>query len=201
MQFGLAFSFVGQFVALGWMLEIAKRVINNDPNPLPGWDNFSELLVKGLKAWVVGIVYAIPILVILLPIIVASFLMTGSGSFNQSDQTTMIILSILGFCVGTLAFIYSIFIAIASPASYGKLAVTDSIGEALKFGEIFGMIRRSFSPYLMVLVGALCVGFIAPLGLILCAVGVLLTLIYGQAIMGHLIGQAYVQSTTSIPTA
>jgi hypothetical protein len=218
MQFGQAFSYVfqdpdwikkigigalislipivGQIVVMGWMIEIIQRVIQNDPTPMPNWDDFGGKLIRGLKAWVVSLVYSIPIIILVIPISIISALATNSN--GSSQQTMGIIAMLISICAGLLIFVYSILMMLVMPASLAKLAITDNIGAALKFGEIISTVRSNISVWLMVLVGAICVGFIAPLGSILCVIGALLTAVYGQAIMGHLVGQAYTQSSPTV---
>ena len=57
------------------------------------------------------------------------------------------------------------------------------------------MLKKSFVSWLLVLVGYLLAqGIIAPLGTIACVVGVFLTTAYANAVVMHLLGQAYVAS-------
>ena len=55
----------------------------------------------------------------------------------------------------------------------------------------FALIRAAPGAYLIVLLGGMAAGFIAPLGSIACGVGALLTSAYALLINAHLLGQAY----------
>ena len=94
-----------------------------------------------------------------------------------------------------MTLIYGIALLFALPASYGRLASTDGLGEALNFRELWKIVSNAPSAYLIVLLGYLAAGFLAPLGSILCLVGVFLTTAYAMAVEGHLLGQAYLQGT------
>lgn len=209
MQFGNAFSFVfqdqdwfkkvliiglvglipiiGQIIVLGWSLKITLNVIRNDPSPLPEMD-FAADLARGFKAWVVSLVYALPMLVLYLPILILVSIV-GNG-----DDTANVIVAIGSSCFGLLMAVYGVLMAFVLPAAYSRVAVEDSIGAGLAFGAVFGMVKKALVPYLLVLLGGLVAGFIAPLGTIACGIGVILTATYSMAILGHLYGQAYLEA-------
>lgn len=184
---GLLLPIIGQMVLLGWSLKITLNVIRNDPSPLPEMD-FGEDLSRGFKAWVVALVYALPMLILYLPVIIFTAL-AGNG-----DDTMMIVVAIASTCFGLLMLIYGIVMALVLPAAYARVAVNDSIGSGLAFGEIISLVRKNIMPYLLVLVGSVAAGFISSLGSIACVIGVFLTAPYSMAILGHLYGQAYMEA-------
>ena len=55
---------IGQLTVSGWALETTRRVIHHEPEELADWGAFGDYLVKGLKIFVIGIVYALPIILI-----------------------------------------------------------------------------------------------------------------------------------------
>jgi len=176
---------VGQFMVLGWSLDIARRVINNDPAPLTNpFDDFGGYLMLGLKAMVIGLVYSLPLLIFVLP-----------GSIIGANAESENVALALSVCVGCFSLIYGILLALAMPAAYGILAATDNLGQALNPGKIIEVFRGAPAAYLITILGIIIAGFIAGLGSIACGVGVLATGAYANAMMGHLYGQAYKQST------
>ena len=56
----------GWFVVFGWSLEITRRVILDDPQPLPRLDFINDF-VRGLKGLVLNVVYSLPALVVVIP--------------------------------------------------------------------------------------------------------------------------------------
>lgn len=208
MEFGRAFSFVfedqdwvkkigiaglllivpilGGLVVSGWALEITRRVIHRETEVLPDWSNFGDYLVKGLMLFVVGFVYA-------LPIILVSACQQGGILFlqNNGDETTTSIITALSICLSCVMILYSIVLGFVLPAAYARLAVTGQLGAAFRFGEVIGLVRAAPAAYLMVLLGEVIAGFIGSLGLILCIIGVVFTYAYAMAMMAHLWGQAY----------
>ena len=208
MDFGLAFSFpfqdekwiekiviaavislipiIGWFALLGWSIEIGRRVINGEKEVLADWSDFGGLITLGFKAWLAALVFSIPLLVVWIP--VGLF----SGLIGSTDgDAAGVIISIVSFCMICLTFTYSIALLFAIPASYGRLAATNGLGDSLNVRELWDMVRRAPSAYLIVLLGYLVASFIASLGTILCVIGVFLTTAYSLAVEGHLVGQAY----------
>jgi hypothetical protein len=179
---------VGWFVLLGWSLEVTRHVIQRDPTPLPNV-RFGEQLGHGFRGFLVGLVYAIPVILLQLPIILATSL---SGNLDADVAGTLV--AVVSVCCGGLIFIYAICLAVILPAAYANFVAQNRVGAGLKLGEIFGLLRAAPGAYLFVLLGSILAGFVASLGTILCVVGVLLTAAYAQAVMGHLYGQAYLEA-------
>lgn len=210
MDFGLAFSFVfkdpdwfkkvvivaliglipiiGQLVVLGWGLNIAKRVMNRDPNPLPDVD-FGADLGRGFFAFIIGFVYTLPISVV-------SGILAGvdTAIANSSSDAAAAAISVVSICFGLFSFVYGIAAGLVLPAAYTNYLAKDSLGAGFELGVIFAQVRANLGTYFMVLLGTIVAGIIAPLGIIACGIGVLLTYAYSLAIMGHLYGQAHNES-------
>lgn len=209
MDFGLAFSYVfqdeewvkkivitaiisiipiiGQIALLGWSLEIARRVIRGDATPLPDWSDFGGLLTLGLKAFVIGFVFALPIVFLSIP----SAFIDSANSDAASAVLTFLI-----FCISCFALLYGIALAFFLPAAYGELAATDNLGASFNIVKIIGHVRAAPSAYLLTFLGIIAAGFLASLGIILCFVGVVFTGAYSYAVQGHLFGQAYREATS-----
>lgn len=214
MDFGLAFSYVfkdpdwlkkvaiaglvmlipiiGQLVVLGWALNITKRVINRDPEPLPNVD-FGADLGRGFSAFIISFVYSLPITILSGIIGLVDSLVASQSS---ADAVTWMV-TIVAVCFGLFALVYGLLIAVMLPAAYGNYVAKGSLGAAFNLSEVFGLVKKALGAYVIVVLGMLVVGLIAPLGTIACIIGVIFTTAYGQAVMGHLYGQAYNEATKS----
>jgi hypothetical protein len=178
---------IGWIPLLGWMIEIARRVIRQDPQPLPDWSDLGGLFSLGLKGLVIAIVAGILPGVLALPYAIL-------GALGNNTDTIFTIYSV---CYGCFNILYAIFLALGLPASFGILAATDQLGDALNPSKIFGLVKANPAVYVMAIVGGFVAGIVGNLGMILCGVGVLATMAYSVAIMGHLYGQAYRQAVTA----
>jgi hypothetical protein len=186
---------IGQFVVLGWGLNVTRRVMAHDPEPLPDLD-FGGDLARGFQAFVIGLVYALPIVLLSMFLGILSSLLGVDGS-NVSDAVAAIY-TLISVCTGLFSVVYGVILAVVLPAAYANFLAKGSLGAGLNFGEVFRLVRAAPGAYLLVLVGSFIVGLIAPLGVILCFVGVLATYVYGMAVMGHLYGQAYNQALENL---
>jgi hypothetical protein len=183
---------------MGFALDAMKRVIDGAPSPLPEWDEWGDKLVKGLVAWVISLVYSLPI------IVVAgclggggSALLGGAADSDAAGAGATILLS----CVGCLSLILFVAIFLLLPAAIARYADTGEFGAAFQFGEVFSMVRNNISTYAIVLVMTLVAGLVSSLGIIVCVIGVLVTSFYAQLIIAYLYGSAYNEATGAEPAA
>jgi hypothetical protein len=177
---------IGTLAVLGWMLEITRRVIQNQTPVLPAWDNFGGYLSRGFMAFVIGFIYALPVVVI-------SACMQGAlvPLYNQNNDAMNLAASGLTLVLGCLSVIYGILLGLVLPAAFARYADTGVVADAFKFTEVFKLVRAAPSAYLLVLIGSLLASVAASLGFIACFIGILFTSALAMAVNGHLYGQAY----------
>lgn len=207
MDFGLAFSYVfddedwvkklavasvlcltgiGIIPVLGWGLEVIKRVIKEEPEPLPDWSEFGQYFVKGLLVGVVAFVYSLPIIII-------GSCNAGAGTLlgNTGEDFATTAILILTTCMSCIYIIYGLGISVIIPAALGNYAASGEFGSVFKFGQIFKIVKENLGNYGLVFLGMLLANIIAPLGVIACGIGVAVTTAYAILFNSHLIGQAY----------
>jgi hypothetical protein len=213
MEFGRAFSYVfadpdwlkkvgiaalvilipliGPIIVMGWGLEITRRVINLDPQPLPDWDDFGGFVSKGFQAFVVSLAYALPIILI---VICGQVITAGSAAALSDSNSDAVggIVTVVSLCLMCLAIVLGIATSLIMPAAIGNLAATGQLGSAFRFNDVFGLVRAALGPYLLSILcvfGAVIV--LSPLGSLVCGIGALATSAYITALSSHLYGQAY----------
>lgn len=211
MDFGLAFSFpfqdddwvkkivltavisiipvIGQVALTGWLVELTRRVIRGDAEPLPDWADFGGILVLGLKTVAIGFVYALPLIFVMFPAVVIDAI--------SEYETASALYSIFMFCFSCFAIIYGLALAFFLPAAVGELAASDDLGAAINPKNIIAHVRAAPSAYLLAFLGTIIAGFLSGFGIILCFIGVFFTAVYASAVQGHLYGQAYLEATKS----
>jgi hypothetical protein len=216
MDFGLSFSYVfkdkkwfekiilpalcglipviGQFVVAGWGFQATKNVIDGKVEDALPRLSFGADLGRGFMAAVITAIYSIPVAIV---VAMAGGLFAGAGA--ATEDALSIILVIVGGCVGILALLLAIFIVFMGMAAVANYIAKGEFGAAFRFGEVFDLLKKSFVSWLIVFLGQiLAIGIIAPLGVIVCGIGALLTSAYGIAIFSHLLGQAYNESTKPV---
>ncbi len=176
----------------GYTVEIARRVIHDDPQVLPEWDNWGALITDGLKFIVISIVYAAPM------ILASICLGIPAGLLSEDSPDLSTALSLVLSCINILwAIVLSLFV----PAAVGAFAAENDLGAAFRFGRVFSLVRNNFSTYLIVLVMSWIAELLGGLGVIICLIGLLATYPYSYMVIGHLYGQAYRKATGQVPAA
>jgi hypothetical protein len=185
---------VGQLYLLGWGLEVARRVALRDRTPLPDVD-FGTHLGHGFKAFVIGLVYTIPVWAIIIPMVVVMVLAEGSG---MEEEVMAMIAMVCSICGGLLLLIYSLLLGLAMPAALTRAVVRGSIKAGLEFRDVFALVRAAPGAYLLTLLGTIVVSTLASIvGGIACGIGIIFTMAYSQVVMGHFYGQAYLEAKGS----
>lgn len=180
---------IGQLALIGWLVELTRRVIRGDAEPLPDWADFGGILVLGLKMFAIGFVYAIPLMFMTIPMAIFDALV--------DSDSAVALYTIVTLCFSCFALIYGLALAFFIPAAVGELAATDNLGAAINPTNIIAHVRTAPSAYLLAFLGTIVAGFLSGFGIILCFVGVILTAVYASAIQGHLYGQAYLEATNA----
>lgn len=174
----------------GYGVEITRRVIHGESEVLPAWDNWGQLFADGLMVAIIGIVYAIPMIVVSLCLGVP----LGIASEN-SDAAAAFLSSILS-CLNLL---WGIVLSFLLPAAIAIYAKDRDLSAAFRFGDVVALVRDHFTTYLITAVMVWVAGIIGGLGLLLCGVGWLFTTPYASFVTSHLYGQAYVEATGLAP--
>jgi hypothetical protein len=169
----------------GYGVEITRRTIRGQLDGLPEWDNWGELIVDGLKVIVIGIVYALP------AILVSLCLSVPAGIMAEDAEALSTMLSLLASC---LSLFWAIVISIVLPAAIAFFAAEDDLSAAFRFSEIFTLVRENLSTYLITFIMSWVAQLIGGLGSLVCGIGWLVTAPYGTMVTGHLYGQAYVEA-------
>ncbi len=175
----------GQIVVLGWTMETIRRAIGQDSTLLPDLE-IGKQFSEGLRAFAVGLVYSIPIFIMIIPFLAVSTITLQSDSQSNSSIMMIAILCFEGF-----VFLYSLVLAVIYPVAIAHVVAQNRIGAAFEFRALFRLVRAAPLSYLMAIVGAFAASSLAGFGVIACAIGVLFTYAYAAAVTGNLYGQAY----------
>ncbi len=171
---------LGIAIVTGYALEVLRNVRRGDKYPLPEWqDRWGEWLVLGLKLFVVVLVWSLPILVVSLPMAI--------GLSLTEQQGAEMIGGLLAVCFGCLVLLWTVVLIVATPAIYIRLAESEQISAGLKFGDILSFTRDHIGEViiatLLYLVASLVIGTLgAIVGMILCLVGLIVTVPAAQLI-------------------
>ena len=176
---------IGQIYLFGWMVEIVRRTKAGRTDILPT-THFTYFLTLGLKVFVVCLIYSIPV------IILSCILGLMNTSVENSDSSMITVIFTGVGCLGSI-LTFVVHVAVSLLGTYGiiKLAETDQIKACLDFNDAFYTIKDNIGTFIIVELLALVAGLIQSAGFILCFVGAILTVPYGVAIVGNLVGQLW----------
>jgi hypothetical protein len=185
---------IGLFYLMGWGLEITRQIIRQEPIVIPETD-FGKFLTRGLKLFVISLVYAIPTFIFQIPSTAANIMAQSSSNSDSAAAMAGVIMAISA-CAGLLNLVYSLALAFILPAVYGVFLVNnEEISAGFRFGEIFALAKKAPTAFLLALVGYLIAEMISGLGVIACVIGLIVTVPYGILIISHFYGQAYLEAT------
>ena len=149
-------------------------------------EDFGGKLLKGLLVWVITVIYFFPL------IVVTSFsglIVAVTGETLEMESAGFIV---SGCCVGLASLVLGVAGGIFLPYAWGSYAETGKFGAAFQIGKLFGMIKANIGPTLLaLLIIWLANMIIAPIGSIVCIIGVIFTQFYVQLITAFLYGSLY----------
>jgi len=127
----------GQFALVGYAIVVIRNVMAGEPRPLPAWDDLGSYFMDGLMFWIATLVYTLPLLILVCPIMVVWLLPALAG--EQEDLMAILagVSGIVSLGLGCLASLYGILLALLTPVLRIRYAETGEIGPCLRFGEVF----------------------------------------------------------------
>ncbi len=189
----LGIVIVPLFLVTGYMLQTLKNVRDQQPRPLPEWDDYGTLLTKGLMLFLISLVYMLPILLL------ACVSGVMNGFAPQMDQDMAEVVVIIAGCLSCVQGLLGLVIGLILPAAIIRYAEYDTFGSAFQFGAIFSFISNNLGDYIIVVLIGWVAQFIASFGVLLLCIGVFFTSFWSVLVMGHLYGQ--LARKAALPTA
>jgi hypothetical protein len=178
----------GTFVVFGYWVRTAINVANGSELPLPEWNDFGGDFMRGVKAFVALVIWAIPLFVLFgcgsIPLVVLS------NSSNGAVSVLGALFTIGFFGVG---FLLALAITFAAPVIIGRVVMRDSVAAAFEYNAIVGEARNNVVPLLVIVGMSIVLRFVAGFGIVLCVVGILFTSFLAFVMLSHLYGQLWRQ--------
>ncbi len=182
------------FAAFGYLVQVIRNVRDGQALPLPEWDQFGEYFKNGLFLALIYIIYLIPIFILscLQSVIPAALAQGGSNDAANAMSVVMI-------CFSCLMGVWGLLVGILFPAILVRFAEVGTFGSGFQFGELLAIIKVNIGSYIVVLLLMwVAQGIIAPLGVILCVVGVIFTMFWSYLMSGNLVGQYAAQARNRV---
>ena len=175
---------IGLLVLIGYFVQIAQRAMRREDPVLPRWDGIGRKLALGFRFCVVYLVYLVPVLLLLFPVMFILAL-TGGG---EETATLPIILSIYTFGVTLLLIPYGVCLSLVSPIILYRFAERERIGDAIDFVRVVRQFGNNWQNTLAVALIGIGIQSIAPVGIMILGVGIVFTLFYSLVVTAHMSG-------------
>ncbi len=177
---------IGQLWVMGMIIQTAKNVMQGIDRPMPDLSDFGGKLGMGFWSFIIALVYASPI--IILSFLFACVVALGGGMAGTNENAAAGFIVFATFCFILLAIVLALILQPLIIAATARYVQTDNIGDALRFGEVWRIVRNDLGTWLTLwLVQILC-SLVASLGGII-VIGWPFTYIYSQLVFGHALGQ------------
>ena len=182
---------VGVLVLGGWGLKVGKMVIDGtDEHKLPKVE-FSADLRRGFLASVIDLIYAMPAAIFFTVTAVVARL-----GFNAEGPTRELLLILSGL-IGLVGLLLFVLWFLVGSVAFANFLAKDRFGAAFNFKELIILLRNSPGSWFLVVLGQfVAMMLISPLGILFFGIGLLFTTAYGAVFWSHLLGQAYLKSTS-----
>ncbi|HBO34499.1 MAG TPA: hypothetical protein DD636_07165 [Anaerolineaceae bacterium] len=177
---------IGAMALTGYVLRTIKNVIQNEVDPLPDFQ-FGEDLERGFRFFLVGLVYSLPMMLVVGLMTIPLFTLNN----NESVSALGVIVLIIG---GLMLLAYGLFLMLIQPISMANFAVKDTFASGFELRNFFKRLGNNFTAWLLVIAGMVLASIISPMGTIVFGLGAFITTAYSQLMVAHLTGQAYVAS-------
>lgn len=176
---------IGQIIILGYMAKLARNVAQGNPRPLPRWDDFGDLLTRGLYVFAIMLAYVLPG-VLLMFLAMVPVIMAGDAAGGRGDSVA----GGLALCLFPLVGIVSLVLGLASYGAIARYVSSNQLSEAFKIGAVFANLRANLGTWLMLLLTAIVASLLGTLiSTVTCGLGFLVVPIYMYSVLGHCIGQ------------
>lgn len=188
----LSFLIVPAFFVTGYLVRVLDGTADGETEP-PQFDDWGDLLVTGVKAFVVAFAYLI------VPVVLAAIFIGGGGGLIAmgGDSTIANAFGALGILVGAiLSLVVGLAIWYVFPAALANFAQDREIGSSFAFGEIRPVLRsgKYATGWVLGLVVIAVAGIIGSALAVVPLVGALLALFlsfYAQVMAFYIYGRSY----------
>jgi hypothetical protein len=189
-------------IVLGYSLVALDNARLGHEQPLPKWQDWGRFFALGLKVSVALFIWALPIIIGMVPIIAGGVLSDNSGNSGGLG----FISAMLIICGSCLMFLWGIFVTLLTPAIYTRIAATNRFGAAFDLGKIWGFTKDNLGNVIIAILltwlAGLAASVLAMIGFAALIIGAMITfplaMLWQYLVQSHLFGQIAANSVTSI---
>ena len=196
--------------AIGYQVEVARRVARGEPQPLPEWDDLKRIWVQGAWLGLALFVYSLPLLLFVLGCMASVFvgfvlaLQSDAAQTSNTLPAPPVAVIVIFILLTGLTILYSFLLGLLRPAILAEYVQRGTFKACFDFQALWRFIRFNPGEYLLLWLTEIVVGWIISLPLIFLAFIVLVIPFVGPLLLpliaavagfylflvsGHLVGQ------------
>lgn len=172
-------------VVYGYLIELIKRVSNNEKYPLPDWKDPGVKFLRGFKYLIVMLIYYLPLILIVIFLLMIGFIFELTS--NRLAFTTTLFIPLFGPVM--VIALYSVVLYFLTPLITIEYSVNERIPDGLKINQILRYCKFKWKVLLIIGLVAFGLEIAASFGIIFLIVGILFTSFYVSLVTFHLYGQ------------
>lgn len=177
----LTFVAIGAPFLNGYVVRIIRWRLQ-DKEGLPPWDDLGGMFVDGLKIILIGLGYALPILVVVLGMTIVSIILG-----QNDDLAPLIILLFLPF--QGLVMLYSLAMVLIQPWTFYTIASGQPLSSAYHLKPYFKAIKQDWTNAILAILFIWVASSLASFGLFIFFIGFFIALGYVMMVMGDIYGR------------
>jgi hypothetical protein len=181
---------IGPLFAAGYCARVARNVVAGERRPLPEWDALGDYFAEGLRLFLVGIVYAIPMMAVI-GFVVGPAIVAGILANHGQHEAIREIQGVFSGFASCLIAPISLALSLWMPGALLFAVMEQRFGAAFEFGRIWTFIRDNMANYLLAFLVYLIARFLAGAGIVLCCIGVVFTIFWQMLIASYAFADAW----------
>lgn len=135
---------------LGYAALVARQVLRGESPRMVPWEDWGGMLTNGLKLFGVRMIYSLPIIVLVMPIMLAGFVLPViAANTNNSDAEILFILIPI-ITLGAMCFIVPLSLALGLiiPAAEIHTVEKGDFAAGFQFKEWWGIFRANLAGFI-----------------------------------------------------
>ncbi len=155
------------FAMSGYIVGIIRNVMNDSAEILPNWDDLGKKLTDGLILFAAGLIYALPLIIIFLPIGIMSAggIISGNDNLQGIGHVFSGVGSVLLYCFLCFVIIYFLSLSVVYPAILVIFSREGTFASCFKLREALDVVSKNAGPFftawILYIAIALGLGFVS----------------------------------------
>jgi hypothetical protein len=148
---GFIIPIVPYLFIFGYAAGIARQIFDSESPRMTKWDDWGKLFQDGAKMFGVRLIYSLPLLILVLPMIIAGIAMPiVLDNVNSSEVDTVIPIFILVmFSLFCLIMLLSLPLALIIPAAEMHVVNKNEFAAGFRFREWWGILRANLGGFVV----------------------------------------------------